>query len=280
MKHREKHLPFLRNLDDDLKASVLGQLRDLWTHSSTAIEGNTLTLAETSFVLSEGLTVKGKPVKDHNEVIGHARAIDILYSLLERPLLKEDIFNLHRAIQSEVVVDFMRPTGNWKYEPNGTWGIDDEGKRAYIEYALPADVPPLMEEWINEVNATDLGASLDNLVAAYARLYIGFTSIHPFWDGNGRLARLLSDLPLLKAGYPPLVIQNTHREDYIKALNVYSTQAARLTKSTGVWPQDSSPYSAFVEFCQGEYAITQEIIEEAMAVQNNRHSAAQRKDPR
>ncbi len=54
MKHREKHLPFLRNLDDDLKASVLGQLRDLWTHSSTAIEGNTLTLAERALCFQRG----------------------------------------------------------------------------------------------------------------------------------------------------------------------------------------------------------------------------------
>ena len=270
---------FLHALDDDLKVSVLGQLRDLWTHSSTAIEGNTLTLAETHFVLTEGLTVKGKPVKDHNEVIGHARAIDILYSLLERPLVKEDIFNLHCAVQSGVMGDFMRPLGDWKDEPNGAWGIDDEGKRIFIEYALPADVPLLMNEWISAVNTVDLGVSLDNLVTAYTRLHIGFTSIHPFWDGNGRLARLLSNLPLLKAGYPPLVIQNTHREDYIKALNMYSVQVSRLTKHTGVWPQGASSYSVLIQFCQREYAITQEIVEEAMAVQQSRHATEDRKAP-
>ena len=261
---------FLHGLDNDLKVSVLGQLRDLWTHSSTAIEGNTLTLAETHFVLTEELAVKGKPVKDHNEVIGHARAIDILYSLLKRPLVKEDIFNLHHAVQFGVLGDCMRPLGDWKEQPNGAWGIDDEGKRIHIEYALPADVPPLMNKWISAANAADLGASLDNLITTYACLHIGFTSIHPFWDGNGRLARLLSNLPLLKAGYLPLVIQYTHRENYIKVLNMYSVQVSRSTKHTGVWPQGASSYSAFIQFCQGEYAITQDIIEEAKAVQKSR----------
>ncbi|CAK8719934.1 hypothetical protein LDFHOB_09360 [Candidatus Electronema aureum] len=63
------------NLDADIRAALLIQLRDLWTHTSTAIEGNSLTLGETAFVLREGLTIAGKPLKDHQDVVGHARAI-------------------------------------------------------------------------------------------------------------------------------------------------------------------------------------------------------------
>ena len=73
---------FLEGLDNDIQSSLLNQLRDLWTHTSTSLEGNTLSLGETKFVIEEGLTVSGKPLKDHQEVIGHARAIDILYDLI------------------------------------------------------------------------------------------------------------------------------------------------------------------------------------------------------
>ena len=76
-------MDFLKNLNQDLRESLLVQLRNLWTHASTAIEGNTLTLGETAFVLQEGLTISGKPLKDHEEVVGHARAIDLVYQLVE-----------------------------------------------------------------------------------------------------------------------------------------------------------------------------------------------------
>ena len=77
---------FLQNLDNDIRDALLIQLRNLWTHTSTAIEGNTLTLGETAFVLEEGLTISGKPLKDHEEVVGHARAIDLIYDLNSKRL--------------------------------------------------------------------------------------------------------------------------------------------------------------------------------------------------
>ncbi len=76
-------MKFLDGLNSELKNVLLTQLRNLWTHTSTAIEGNTLTLAETAFVLEEGLTVSGKPLKDHEEVVGHAKAIDLIYQLVK-----------------------------------------------------------------------------------------------------------------------------------------------------------------------------------------------------
>ena len=77
-------LSFLEGLDGDICKALMAQLRNLWTHTSTAIEGNTLTLGETAFVLEEGLTISGKPLKDHEEVVGHARAIDFVYDLIRR----------------------------------------------------------------------------------------------------------------------------------------------------------------------------------------------------
>ncbi|GAB6044267.1 hypothetical protein [Endothiovibrio diazotrophicus] len=113
--------PFLDGLDEGLKREVIAQLRDLWTHTSTAIEGNTLTLGETAFVLAEGLTVAGKPLKDHQEVVGHARAIDLLYRLPDepRPVTEEDLFRLHKAVQTDIELDIDKPIGAWKVEPTG-----------------------------------------------------------------------------------------------------------------------------------------------------------------
>ena len=93
---------FLEGLSEDIKKNLLEQLRVLWTHASTAIEGNTLTLGETAFVLSEGLTISGKPLKDHRDIEGHARAIDLLYGLLNKDeITTADLFDLHRLVIDE-----------------------------------------------------------------------------------------------------------------------------------------------------------------------------------
>ena len=76
-----------------------------------------------------------------------------------------------------------------------------------------------MAKWLAEFNGLwHAEATEDELVEAYARTHVGFTSIHPFYDGNGRLARLLPNLPVLFAGFPPIVIPVEFREDYLKAL--------------------------------------------------------------
>jgi len=75
-------------------------------------------------VLKEGVTIAGKPLKDHEEVVGHARAIDLMYDLIqgERAFTEADLFALHKAVQTEVIVDVYKPVGNWKNEPNSTVG--------------------------------------------------------------------------------------------------------------------------------------------------------------
>jgi len=89
----------LEGLDKDRQQTLLNQLRDLWTHASTAFEGNTLTLVDTKFILEEGLTVSGRPIEDHKEVIGHANEIELLYQCIGRVIAETDQFNLHRAVQ-------------------------------------------------------------------------------------------------------------------------------------------------------------------------------------
>ena len=259
---------FLLGLDDDLRRELLAQVRDLWTHNSTALEGNTLSLGDTHFILEEGLTVSGKPVRDHQEVIGHARAIDLLYLSLNEPLTADIVFALHKAVQTAPVTDIYKPQGAWKLEPNGTYAIGPDGKQVFIEYALPIDTPSLMLELIEAVNSAD-GVAIDNAHETYARIHMGTVHIHPFWDGNGRIARLLANIPLLRAGLPPLTISQGDRRQYIRLLANYQIGVGRLRRSTGVWPEPEK-LRDFSEYCRANYSSTRDLVAAAFAVQNRR----------
>ena len=263
---------YLDGLDADIRQSLLNQLRDLWTHSSTGIEGNSLTLGETSFVISEGLTVSGKPLKDHEEVVGHARAIDLLYGMLDRDITRNDLFELHKSIQTERVADIYKPHGDWKVEPNGTYAVDREGRQVFIEYAMPEDVGPLMDEVIEYTNRMNTRLSdLKDAVKTYARIHIGVAHIHPFWDGNGRIARLIANFPLLNSGLPPIVIKKESRRKYLQTLAQYQLETGRITSTTGTWPDDAR-MDPFVDFCRECYEATRQLVEQAMRQQRSRRS--------
>ncbi|MEA1049084.1 Fic family protein [Lamprobacter modestohalophilus] len=264
-------LKALQGLDHDLQQSLLNQIRDLWTHSSTALEGNTLTLGETKFVIEEGLTVSGKPLKHHQEVMGHARAIALIYHSLEAPITAAHLFDLHRAIQSEIVTDIYKPYGAWKREPNGTYAVTDDGRQTFIEYAAPEEVPALMTEWLAELNRLAAEPlSETTAIDAYAKLHLGFVHVHPFWDGNGRLARLLSNIPVLRSGYLPVVIELHDRKNYIDLLARYELAIGPVTAETGVWPAEAQE-APFLAFCQRSYQVTRILIEQAKYQQAKRH---------
>ncbi len=198
----------------------MAQLRAEWSHDSTAIEGNTLSLGETMFVLEYGLTVKGKPLKDQVDVLNHARAVDFVMGIFSRGVLtEEDLFQLHRLVINEQQIDIYKPIGAYKRENNGTYHVGPDGHSVYHAYLSVDEVPRAMQEWIADFNRSyKSDASSEELIETYARLHLGFTAIHPFFDGNGRLARLLANIPVLFAGHPPIVIPSEEREEYLKAL--------------------------------------------------------------
>lgn len=266
------NLAFLQGLDADLKQSVINRLRDLWTHTSTALEGNTLTLGDTQFILENGLTVSGKAIVEHNEICGHARAIDLIYSMLGRDITKEDFFNLHKAVQTEKVFDIDKPNGAWKSVPNGTYVTTEDDKQCYLEYASPADVDDLITELISYMNSSECKAlSVDNCVAVYARIHAGLAHIHPFWDGNGRISRLIANIPLLNSGLLPILIRQQDRREYISHLSSYQLALGEINKQTSLWP-DLEKLAAFTDFCERSYFISQQVVDEAWAMQRHRNS--------
>ena len=145
-------------------------------------------------------------------------------------LTEEDVFRLHRLVINEQPADIYKPVGAYKREDNGTYWPNEQGGSTYHAY-LPADeVPAAMAKWLAEFNGLYRAEATEcELVDAYARTHAGFTSIHPFYDGNGRLARLLSNLPVIFAGFPPIVIPVESREDYLKALWNYERGNSDLT---------------------------------------------------
>lgn len=188
---------------------VVKQLKDYYriglTYSSNAIEGNTLTESETKVVIEDGLTIGGKSIREHQEAIGHAKAYDHIYSLLDRDISREDILKLHELFFLQIDPDNAGIYRNQNVIITGT------------DY-LPPDhheVPELMKKHIEKLNV-----SPDNKhpLEWDCDLHADFESIHPFMDGNGRIGRLLLSILALKNGYCPVIIPPIRRAEYISAL--------------------------------------------------------------
>lgn len=257
---------FLNGLSANLQISLSHALRDLWCHTSTALEGNTLSLGDTQFILEEGLTVSGKPLKDHNEIHGHARAIDLLYSMLGKETITDsDIFLLHQAIITERISDIYQPIGAWKAEANYTHYISQSGKPELREYPSHRATPRLMQQWLDRCNAFHSSLSQDEASRAYAELHLAFVTIHPFFDGNGRLARLVANLPVLKAGYPPIIVPKEDRFQYRETISRYQESIQNLA---GLNDLDVLPaMDEFSALCTAYWSETMRLVDTARALQ-------------
>jgi Fic family protein len=180
------------------------------TYNSNAIEGNTLTLKETFFVVNEGITIKGKSLKDHLEAKDHYEALQYLYELIENE--KRHTFSemLVRNFQ-KLVVKETDPEWAGKYRTSNVIiaGADHTPPDA-------SEVPMLMNEMMEWV-----GNNRKKLhpVELSAMLHHKIVHIHPFFDGNGRTARLAMNILLLQEGYPLVVILKNDRKKYYEGLD-------------------------------------------------------------
>lgn len=183
-----------------------------WTHHSTALEGNTLDLRETRIVLLDGLTVGGKTLREHLEVVDHRDAVEWMESTVKEkvPLSEALIRELHRLVLKSTFPD---EAGRYR-----RGAVRIAGSR----HAPPAasDVPDLVRKMV-EVYDTMKNA---HPVERAAWLHWRLAWIHPFVDGNGRTARLLMNFSLMRDGYPPAVIRKEERERYLDALEAASVK--------------------------------------------------------
>ena len=178
-----------------------------YTYNSNAIEGNTLTLRETDLVL-RGLTIDQKPLKDHMEAVGHKEAFDYVRELVKEkvPLTESIIRQIHYLVLADKKKD---DRGVYRRVPVRIMGAHHEPVQPYL-------IEPKMEQLL-----LDYAASEDHIVTKLARFHIEFEGIHPFIDGNGRTGRLIVNLELMKAGYPPIDIEFTDRVAYYNAFDAY-----------------------------------------------------------
>lgn len=263
MKSRRSKRPVRKHYYDalppDIRESLLTQVAAVWTYDSTAIEGNSLTLGETLMVMEHGLTISGKPLKDHQEVYGHARAIDQIHQLVEQTAIDEsNLFDLHKAVMDKSAIDYLRPIGHWKREENGTTGIRD-GRPVYMEYAAPGDVPHLMKRWLAAFNQLDVPSTRQQAIKTYVWIHLSFVRIHPFFDGNGRMARLLANLPLLQGGFPPIVIDVTFRARYIELLWNYENEIGSIRRNDEFVPQNDA-LEHFERLLEESWKITFDLV--------------------
>lgn len=207
-----------------INKTVLKQIREYYkvglTYASNAIEGNSLTESETKIVIEDGLTINGKPLKDHFEAIGHGEAYDLMYKLYRDYAIAEaDIKKLHELFYYRIDAKNAGKYRKVKVFISGS----------KYPLPLPENVPGLMADFARKLSAMK---KLLHPVDLAARIHKDFVFIHPFVDGNGRVARLLMNLALLQAGYNITIIPPIRRRDYIDAL-----EKAR---------EDDKPFTAFI----------------------------------
>ena len=199
-RHRPLPPSMVRKLEEEFLVA--------WTYNSNAIEGNTLTLQETEIVLNSGVTIGGKTVNEHFEVINHKNGIDFVKSLVSKKenVTEKTIKQLHALILQSID---DTEAGSYRRQ-----NVRILGARHIPPQSVK--IPRLMSEFIQWFYKNEYSMPIPELVSG---IHYKLVMIHPFIDGNGRVARLLMNLILMKHGYPPAIILKVDRKRYYRVLN-------------------------------------------------------------
>lgn len=195
-----------RPMSDETLKSLREYYRVGLTYTSNALEGNSLTESETKVIIEDGLTIEGKPLRDVYEAVGHAQAYDYLYDLSHQvPLSEEIICHLHQLFYQQIE---PLKAGKYRQVPVFISGS---------QYAVApvAEIGKRMAQLLQWYNNNE--EKLHPVVLA-AELHKRFVFIHPFVDGNGRMARLLMNLSLMRNDYNIAIIPAITRSEYISSL--------------------------------------------------------------
>jgi Fic family protein len=196
-----------------LPAAAVRKLREQFgiemTYNSNAIEGNSLTLKETFLVINEGLTIKGKPLKDHLEAKSHTEALEYLYELVDKDRRSTLSERLIRELNQIVMQDIDKEWAGRYRNSNVIIGGADHTPPEAVE------VPQLMQELIDWLRQN---RKVLHPVELAAVLHHRLVNIHPFFDGNGRTSRLVMNVILMQAGFPLVVVLKNDRKKYYRTL--------------------------------------------------------------
>ncbi len=222
----KKQLDELRPISTEQEQKILAKFRLDWNFHSNNLEGNSLNFGETKMLLLHGITSSGKPLKDHLEIEGHNEALNLIEEVIKsnRPLTQNFIRELHKIIlknpyQVDAITPDNKPTkklikvGKYKTLPNHVKTIAGE----IFYFSTPEETPARMSDLINwyenEVSKKDFDPVLTASIFHYK-----FIRIHPFDDGNGRIARILLNFILMQFHFPPVIIKTQDKENYFRAL--------------------------------------------------------------
>lgn len=198
-------LDTLKPLPKDALKKLLEDIRIRHTYHSDAIEGNILTLQETKLVLEQGITIGGKPLKDHIEARNDAEAFDFILQVVQKrePFSQEIIQQIHDIVTKGLLKDSGKyRTGNVRITGSS------------ITPPSYQKIIPLMDDYIRTIKNLSI-----HPVKKAAIIHHRFVWIHPFFDGNGRVARLITNLFFMQQGYPPVVLKQEQRKTYYQVLH-------------------------------------------------------------
>ena len=207
LEQKRGRLDALRPLPAAAVRRLNEQLTIEWIYNSNAIEGNTLTLRETQLILETGLTIGGKSLREHFEVINHKEAIEYVEALStdETIITPFHVRQVHQLVLTRIDDD---EAGQYRNLPVRITGSAHRPPEAW-------QVPHLMSDWGDWLNGLALSLHpVERAALAHHRLAV----IHPFIDGNGRTARLVMNLLLMRDGYPPTIIRRVDRRQYYHVL--------------------------------------------------------------
>ncbi len=198
----------LRPFPEETLKSLREYYRIGLTYSSNALEGNSLTESETKVVIEDGLTIEGKPLRDMYEAVGHAHAYDYIHTLsINKPLEEADILELHRLFYEKIDSE---KAGNYRTMPVFISGS---------KYAVspPARIESDIKKFVKWFNDNEHKLPTPEFAAL---AHQKFVFIHPFIDGNGRVARLILNLALIRGEYTIALIPAILRHEYVQSLEM------------------------------------------------------------
>ncbi len=205
-----RRLNSLRPLPPTVIAKLKQQFAIEMTYNSNAIEGNSLTLKETAWVIQDGLTIKGKPLKDHLEAKDHYDALNYLFDVVDRNVQQTISQIFIRSIHKLVVRETEREeAGAYRSVNVMITGSDHRPPEAHEIRSLMENLIRWWRDNEKKLHPIELAASIHHKIVF----------IHPFGDGNGRTARLIMNLILMHHGYPLAVILKNDRKKYYRALS-------------------------------------------------------------